>query len=133
MRLLEHEATELIFTETRCWSVAVAAAESFAKLVRAGHKVTYHHRGGAGLGWAGLGGVERVGWGEGVGEAGMCNVRCVAGWWWCGAQLRGEMWSYDGALLHTCTTATRLTLNIFRVHFPRDMTLTIFYVGHIIT
>ena len=85
----------------------MAAAESFAKLVRAGHKVTYHHRGGAGPGWAGLGGVERVGWGgmeEGVGEAGMCNVRCVAGcwwWWWCAAQLRGEMWSYDGALLLT--------------------------------
>ena len=40
---------------------------------------------------------------EGVGEAGMCNVRCVAGcwWWWCAAQLRGEMWSYDGALLLT--------------------------------
>ena len=48
----------------------MAAAESFAKLVRAGHKVTYHHRGGAGPGWAGrggesgLGGGWRKGWGR---------------------------------------------------------------------
>ena len=48
----------------------MAAAESFAKLVRAGHKVTYHHRGGAGPGWAGLGGVERVGWGGDGGRGG---------------------------------------------------------------
>ena len=76
MRLLEHEATELIFTETRCWSVAVAAAESFAKLVRAGHKVTYHHRGGAGLGWAGLGWAGRGGE-SGLGGRGWGRLECV--------------------------------------------------------
>ena len=48
----------------------MAAAESFAKLVRAGHKVTYHHRGGAGLGWAGRGGESGLGVGGGRGGGG---------------------------------------------------------------